>query len=122
MKETKQSLSDLWALLRNKEEQLGLNKLTLTERDILQSIIHSQGNDKLISLQEILVNSSYPRATIFRCLKKLRTENIIKIKKSSEDERKSFIEVLSKFYNWYFVNTIKLYKFTLVLQKYHSFW
>ena len=99
MKETKQSLSDLWALLRNKEEQLGLNKLTLTERDILQSIIHSQGNDKLISLQEILVNCSYPRATIFRCLKKLRTENIIKIKKSSEDERKSFIEVLSKFYN-----------------------
>ena len=122
MKETKQSLSDLWALLRNKEEQLGLNKLTLTERDILQSIIHSQGNDKLISLQEILVNCSYPRATFFRCLKKLRTENIIKIKKSSEDERKSFIEVLSKFYNWYFVNTIKLYKFTLVLQKYHSCW
>jgi len=99
MKETKQSLSDLWALLRNKEEQLGLNKLTLTERDILQSIIHSQGNDKLISLQEILVNCSYPRATFFRCLKKLRTENIIKIKKCSEDERKSFIEVLSKFYD-----------------------
>jgi hypothetical protein len=30
--------------------------------------------------------------------------------------------VLSKFYNWYFVNTIKLYKFTLALQKYHSLW
>ena len=99
MKETKQSLSDLWALLRNKEEQLGLNKLTLTERDILQSIIHFQGNNKRISLQNILVNCSYPRATIFRCLKKLRTENIIKIKKNSEDERKSFIEVLSKFHN-----------------------
>ena len=122
MKETKQSLSDLWALLRNKEEQLGLNKLTLTERDILQSIIHFQGNNKRISLQNILVNCSHPRATIFRCLKKLRTENIIKIKKNSEDERKSFIEVLSKFHNWYFVNTIKLYKLALVLQKYHSCW
>ena len=99
MKETKQSLSDLWALLRNKEEQLGLNKLSLTERDILQSIIHFQGNNKRISLQNILVNCSYPRATIFRCLKKLRTENIIKIKKNSEDERKSFIEVLSKFHD-----------------------
>ena len=99
MKETKQSLSDLWSLLRNKEEQLGLNKLILTERDILQSIIQLLGNDKLKSLQEILLNCPYPRATIFRCLKKLRTENIIKIKKSSEDKRKSFIEVSSKFHN-----------------------
>ena len=98
MKETKQSLSDLWALLRNKEKQLGLNKLTLTERDILQSVIHYQGNNELISLQEVYDKCSYPRATFFRCLKKLRTENIIKIKKSSEDERKSFIEVLSKFH------------------------
>ena len=47
MKETKQSLSELWSLLRNKEEQFGLIKLSLTERDILQAIIHFQGKDKI---------------------------------------------------------------------------
>ena len=76
MKETKQSLSELWSLLRNKEEQFGLNKLSLTERDILQAIIHIQGKDKQIRLETILKQCPHPRATFFRCLKKLRINNI----------------------------------------------
>ena len=99
MKETKQSLSDLWALLRKKEEQFGLDKLSLTERDILQSIIHFQGKNKHIGLQDILKNCPYPRATFFRCLKKLRDDNIVTVYKTIEDERKSYIQVLAKFKN-----------------------
>ena len=58
MKETKQSLSELWSLLRNKEKQFGLSKLSLTERDILQAIIYLQGNNNYISLDCILKNCS----------------------------------------------------------------
>ena len=54
MRETKQSLSELWSLLRNKEEQFGLIKLSLTEREILQTIIYFQGKDQHISLEDIL--------------------------------------------------------------------
>ena len=54
MKETKQSLSELWSLLRNKEEQFGLKRLSLTERDIFQTIMHFQGEDKYISLWNCL--------------------------------------------------------------------
>ena len=97
MKETKQSLSELWSLLRNKEEQFGLNKLSLTERDILQAIIHIQGKDKQIRLETILKKCPHPRATFFRCLKKLRVNNIIKVIKDTEDSRKSFIKVSPKF-------------------------
>ena len=97
MKETKQSLSELWSLLRNKEEQFGLNKLSLTERDILQAIIHIQGKDKQIRLETILKQCPHPRATFFRCLKKLRVNNIIKVIKDTEDSRKSFIKVSPKF-------------------------
>ncbi|MFL2818114.1 MAG: hypothetical protein ACJ0BR_00510 [Candidatus Puniceispirillales bacterium] len=99
MKETKQSLSELWSLLRNKEEQFGLHKLSLIERDVLQSIIHIQGKDKQISLENILKTCPHPRATFFRCLKKLRTNNIVKITKNDEDARKSFIKVAPKFTN-----------------------
>ena len=97
MKETKQSLSELWSLLRNKEEQFGLIKLSLTERDILQAIIHIQGKDKQIRLETILKQCPHPRATFFRCLKKLRVNNIIKVLKDTEDSRKSFIKVSPKF-------------------------
>lgn len=99
MKETKQSLSELWYLLRIKEEQCGLNKLSLTERDILQAIIHLQGKDDYIGLDNILKNCLHPRATFFRCLKKLRANNIVKVTKDSKDARKSYIKVFPKFTN-----------------------
>ena len=97
MKETKQSLSELWTLLRNKEEQFGLKKLSLTERDILQTIIHFQGEKRHISLEDILKKCPHPRATFFRCLKKLRTNNFIKVIKDDQDARRSFIKVYPKF-------------------------
>ena len=99
MKETKQSLSELWSLLRSKEEQFGLKKLSLTERDILQTIIHFQGRDKHISLEDILKKCPHPRATFFRCLKKLRTNNFVKVIKDNQDARRSFIKVSPKFTN-----------------------
>ena len=99
MRETKQSLSELWSLLRNKEEQFGLKKLSLTERDILQTIIHFQGSNKHISLEYILKKCHHPRATFFRCLKKLRTNNFIRVIKDSQDARRSFIKVYPKFTN-----------------------
>ena len=99
MKETKQSLSELWSLLRNKEEQFGLNKLSLTERDILQAIIHIQGKDNKTLLEKILKQCPHPRATFFRCLKKLRVNNIVKVIKDSEDARRSYVKVSSKFTN-----------------------
>ncbi len=97
MKETKQSLSELWSLLRNKEEQFGLFKLSLTERDILQAIIHLQGKNHNIGLDNILKNCPHPRATFFRCLKKLRANNIVEVTKDNKDARKSYIKVYPKF-------------------------
>ena len=99
MKETKQYLSELWSLLRKKEDQFGLNKLSLTERDVLQTIIHFQGRDKHISLEDILKKCTHPRATFFRCLKKLRSNNFVKVIKDSHDARRSFIKVYPKFTN-----------------------
>ena len=99
MNETKQSLSELWSLLRNKEEQFGLKKLSLTERDIFQTIIHFQGESKHISLENILKKCPHPRATFFRCLKKLRANNFVKVIKDNQDSRRSFIKVYTKFTN-----------------------
>ena len=99
MKKTKQSLSELWSLLRIKEEQFGLKKLSLTERDILQTIIYFQGDDRHIRLEDILKKCPHPRATFFRCLKKLRTNNFVKVIKDDQDARRSFIKVYPKFIN-----------------------
>ena len=97
MQKTALSLSKLWSLLRNKEKRLGLDKLSLTERDIFLSILFLQEKNELISLENILKNCKHPRATLFRGLKKLRSNSIIQVKKDTKDTRKSFISISSKY-------------------------
>jgi len=97
MQNTSLSLSKLWFLLREQEKKLGLDKLSLTERDIFLYILFLQEKDKIISLENIVKNCKHPRATLFRCLKKLRLEKIILVKKDTTDTRKSFISISSKY-------------------------
>ena len=97
MKETKQSLAELWQLLRIKEQEYGLNDLSLTERDIFQAIINIQGKQSQISLENIRKKCPHPRATFFRCLKKLREKKLLNITKDSKDNRKSYVSVDPKF-------------------------
>ena len=97
MRKNSLSLAKLRSLLRDQERQLGLDKLSLTERDIFLCILFLQEHKKLISLENIIKNCRYPRATLFRCLKKLRLEKIIQVKKDTVDTRKSFISISSKY-------------------------
>ena len=97
MQKTALSLSKLWSQLRNQEKKLGLDKLSLTERDIFLCILFLQEKNKLISLENIIKNSRHSRATFFRCLKKLRSEKIIQVKKDTADTRKSFIYISYKY-------------------------
>ena len=97
MRKNSLSLAKLWSLLRDQERQLGLDKLSLTERDIFLCILFLEEHNKLISLENIIKNCRYPRATLFRCLKKLRLEKIIQVKKDTADTRKSFISISSKY-------------------------
>ena len=91
------SLAKLWSLLRDQEKKLGLDKLSLTERDIFLCILFLQEKNELISLENIIKYCRHPRATLFRCLKKLRSEKIIQVKKDTTDTRKSFISISSKY-------------------------
>ena len=97
MRNTSLSLSKLWILLREQEKQLGLDKLSLTERDIFLCILFLQEKNKIISLENLIKNCRHPRATLFRCLKKLRLEKIIQVKRDNVDTRKSFIFISSKY-------------------------
>ena len=86
-----QTITDLWALLREKEINAGMNILSFTERDILENIMFHSTETKKILLDNILKNSLHPRATFFRSLKKLREHKYIKIEKDKIDKRKSWI-------------------------------
>ena len=91
MNKKTQSLGEVWALLRYKEKKNGLDHLSLTERDVLENILYSLGDNKELSLSTILKNNNHPRATFFRSLKKLRDAHYLIISKEDKDKRKSII-------------------------------
>ena len=93
MNKKTQSLGEVWALLRYKEKENGLDHLSLTERDILESILYSFRDNKELSLNTILKNNNHPRATFFRSLKKLRDTNYLIVSKEDKDKRKSMIHL-----------------------------
>ena len=97
MRETKQSLAELWRLLRVKEKEYGLDDLSLTERDIFQALITTQGKESQISLENVRKNCPHPRATFFRCLKKLREKKLLQVNKDIRDNRKSYVSVNPRF-------------------------
>jgi len=91
MIKTSQKITDIWALLRQKEKEKGLINLSLLERDVLINLAFSIGDDKQIPLKKILNQFEYPRASFFRALKKLREQKFIKIIRQTDDKRKSLI-------------------------------
>ena len=91
MIKTSQKITDIWALLRQKEKEQGLTDLSLIERDILINLAFTIGDDKQTSLNNVLNQFEYPRASFFRALKKLREQKFIKIIKQTDDKRKSLI-------------------------------
>jgi hypothetical protein len=64
------NISEIWALLRKKEKENGLNHLSLIEKDILEYLAFIIGNNNQIPLSTILEKWAYPRATFFRSFKK----------------------------------------------------
>ena len=54
MSEVNLSLVQLWSLLRQKEKQIGLSALTLTERDILENIGFLCTNSNEVALKDII--------------------------------------------------------------------
>ena len=56
MQNTSLSLSKLWFLLREQEKQLGLDKLSLTERDVFLCLLFIQEKDKIISLENLILS------------------------------------------------------------------
>ena len=76
MSEVNFSLIQLWSLLRQKEKQVGLSSLTLTERDILENIGFLCTNSNEVALKDIIKLKLYPRSTIFRNIKTLKEQNL----------------------------------------------
>ena len=64
LKNQETTLSELWLLLREKENGMGMKNLSLLDRDIFENILYLSGEEKKISLGAILVKNIHPHTTL----------------------------------------------------------
>ena len=90
-KNTKNSISELWILLKKKEKELGIDQLNLKERETLQHIMYLQGEKEEVELETIYEKNPFPRASFFRYLKTLKEKKYISIRSCKIDSRKTLV-------------------------------
>ena len=95
MEYTKNSLAELWLLLKNKQKEFGIDQLGLKERETLQHITYLQGQNDSVKLEKVYIKNPFPRASFFRYLKKLKQDKYIFINSCQKDSRKTLISVSS---------------------------
>ena len=92
MKEFYKNISDALAMLDGLEKDLNIRHLTPNELKVFYTIIiRSDCNEYGTNITDIVENSGMSRSTVYKTLKKLSLEGIIKLHQSEEDGRESLV-------------------------------
>ena len=92
MKEFYKNISDALSMLDGLEQDLNIRHLTPNELKVFYTIIiRSYQNNNGSNISDIVENSGMSRSTVYKTLKKLSLEGIIKLHQSEEDGRESLV-------------------------------
>ena len=92
MKEFYRNISDALAMLDGLEQDLNIRHFTPNELKVFYTIItRADYNEHGSNITDIVENSGMSRSTVYKTLKKLSTEGIIKLHQSEEDGRESIV-------------------------------
>ena len=92
MREFYKNISDALAMLDGLEKDLNIRHLTPNELKVFYTIIvRSECNKFGSNISDIVEHSGMSRSTVYKTLKKLSLEGIIKLHQSEEDGRESLV-------------------------------
>ena len=92
MNEFYQNITDALNMLQGLEQDLNIKHFTPNELKVFYTIITESAHTQYGSnISEIVENSGMSRSTVYKTLKKLSNEGIIKINQSPKDGRESLV-------------------------------
>ena len=92
MKEFYKNISEALSMLDGLEHDLNIRHFTPNELKVFYTIItRSAYNEGGSNISEIVENSGMSRSTVYKSLKNLSLEGIIKLHQSEEDGRESLV-------------------------------
>ena len=92
MKQFYENISDALNMLNGLEKDLNIRHFTPNELKVFYTIITRSGFSQHGSnITEIVDNSGMSRSTVYKTLKKLSSEGIIRINQSQDDGRESLV-------------------------------
>ena len=95
MKEFIKNLNSILDMLESVELEINLAGYSLTEKKVFFTIAQITARDGHCNITEVINDSNLSRSTVYKAIKKLEKNMILKVDQSSFDKRESYLKIIS---------------------------
>ena len=95
MKSFIQNLNSILEMLESVEHEINLAGYSLTEKKVFFTIFQLTAKEGSCNIKDVINYSNLSRSTVYKAIKKLEKNMLLKVKQSSFDKRESYLTVTS---------------------------
>ena len=81
-------------MLSTVEHDINIAGFSLTEKKVYFTIIQITARSGQCNITEVINESHLSRSTVYKVIKKLEKNNLLKVYQSSDDKRESFLDIV----------------------------
>ena len=95
MKSFIQNLNSILEMLESVEHEINLAGYSLTEKKVFFTIVQLTAKEGSCNITDVINDSNLSRSTVYKAIKRLEKNMLLKVKQSSFDKRESYLTVIS---------------------------
>ena len=95
MKSFIQNLNSILEMLESVEHEINLAGYSLTEKKVFFTIVQLTAKEGSCNITDVINVSNLSRSTVYKAIKKLEQNMLLRVKQSSFDKRESYLTVIS---------------------------
>ena len=88
------SVNSILEMLSTVEHDINIAGFSLTEKKVYFTIIQITARAGQCNITEVINESHLSRSTVYKVIKKLEKNNLLKVYQSSDDKRESFLDIV----------------------------
>ena len=94
MKNFKQELNNVLEMLTSIEDEINLAGYSLTEKKVFFTIVQISAREGRCNITDVINDSNLSRSTVYKAIKKLEKNMLLRVNQSNFDKRESFLNII----------------------------
>ena len=94
MKQFIKNLNSILEMLESVEHEINLAGYSLTEKKVFFTIVQISAREGHCNITDVINESNLSRSTVYKAIKKLEKNMLLRVNQSSFDKRESFLNII----------------------------